>query len=94
MRFFQNSDGGPHVGRVAGLLYAFILVLGCIGSHVLEPHCLAQTMFTVGWWLAFCKKRPTRTLSEMLNPIGILGLILVVLGLAGQAYFNGRPGAH
>ena len=89
MKFFETSEGRPHIGRIAGLIYAFSLVFGCTGSHLLEPQCLARIIFTVGWWLAFCHKRPTRTLSELLNPFGIVGVILIVSGLAGQVYFSG-----
>ena len=90
MKFLETSEGRLHIGRIAGLIYAFSLVFGCIGSHVLEPHCLSRIVFTVGWWLAFCDKRPSRTFSDMRKPFGIAGGILIVLGLAGQFYFSGR----
>jgi hypothetical protein len=89
MKFFQTSDGRLHGGRIAGFLYVISLVLGCRELRVLEPSCLMQILFTMGWWLSFCGKRP-RTLSEMAQPAGIIGVILILLGLAGQFYFVGR----
>lgn len=91
MKFFQNSEGRPHVGRIAGLLYVVALVPGCREFLVLEPLCLARISFTAGWWLSFGGKRSLFTLSEIVHPPGIIGAILMVLGLVGQFYFVGHP---
>jgi hypothetical protein len=85
MEFFQTSEGRLHAGRIAGLLYVVALAPGCI--LVVEPLCLMRIIFTAGWWLSFGEKQPARTLSEMLHPIGIIGIILILLGIAGQFYF-------
>jgi hypothetical protein len=63
---------------LAGLLYVAGLAWHCRGSHVLEPGCLAEILYVTGWWLSFCGKRP-RALSD---PIVIIGIILIGLGLA------------
>jgi len=87
MKFFQTSEGRLHVGRIAGLVYVVGLVPGC---RELEPLCLMRIIFTAGWWLSFGEKRPAHTLSEMVHPIGIIGVILILLGIAGQFYFVGH----
>ena len=84
MKFFQTSEGRPHIGRIAGVLYVVGLLPGCRWFLVVEPVCLLRIIFAAGWWLAFGKKQPAHTLSEMVNPIGIIGLIPILLGLAGQ----------
>jgi len=90
MKFFQTSEGRPHIGRIAGLLYVVALVPGCREFLVVEPLCLMRIIFTAGWWLSFGEKRPAHTLSEMVHPIGIIGVILILLGIAGQFYFVGH----
>jgi hypothetical protein len=90
MKFFQTNEGRLHTGRIAGFLYVVALVPGCREFLVMEPLCWMRITFTAGWWLCCCDKRPPRTLSEMLHPLGILGIILIVLGIAGQFYFVGR----
>ena len=90
MKFFQTSEGRPHIGRIAGLLFVVALVPGCIEVPVLEPLCLMRIICTAGWWLSFGEKRPARTLSEMVHPLGINGVILILLGTAGQFYFVGH----
>ncbi len=90
VKFFQTSEGRPHVGRIAGLIYVVALVPGCREFLVVEPLCLARIIFTAGWWLSFAGKRPVFTLSEMIHPLGIIGAFLMVLGLAGQFYFAGH----
>ena len=89
MKFFQTSEGRPHIGRSAGVLYVVGLVPGCREFLVVEPVCLLRIIATAGWWLSFGKKQPAHTLSEIVNPIGIIGLILILRGLAGQ-YFVGH----
>jgi hypothetical protein len=85
-RFFRTSEGRLHGNRIAGLGYIFIVVLECREFQVLEPSCLMWIIFTTGWWLSCCGKR-SRTLAD---PIGIIGGILILLGLAGLFYFVGR----
>ena len=90
MKFFQTSKGRPHIGRIAGLLYVVALVPGCREFLVVEPLCLMRIIFTAGWWLSFGEKRPAHTLSEMVHPIGIIGVTLILLGIAGEFYFVGH----
>ncbi len=66
-------------------MYAVALVPGCIESPVLDPICLSRIAFTLGWWLAFGRKLPARTLLE--KAPGIVGAILVLIGIVGQFYF-------
>jgi len=88
MKFFQTSEGRLHTGRIAGLILVVGLVPGCL--EVVDPLCLMRIVFTAGWWLSFGEKRPAHTLSEMVHPIGIIGVILILLGIAGQFYFVGH----
>ena len=90
MKFFQTSEGVPHIGRIAGLIYAVVLVPGCMEAPVLEPLCLMRIVFTAGWWLSFCGKRPARALAQMAHPLGMIGFTLILLGIAGQFYFVGH----
>jgi hypothetical protein len=84
MEFFRTTEGRVHTGRIAGLLYLLVAVLGCRNFLVLEPLCVEKVAFAAGWWLCFAGNRPARTLSEMANPRGILGTVLLLLGIAGQ----------
>ncbi len=88
MKFFETSEGRLHTNRIGGLLLVVSLVPGCI--RVVEPLCLMRIIFVAGFWLCFCEKRPARTLSEMLHPLGIIGTILCLTGLAGSFYFIGH----
>jgi hypothetical protein len=58
---------------------------GCIHFH--DAYCYAGITFIAGWWLCFGEKQSKGAFREMLHPLGIVGLILVVLGIAGQFYF-------
>lgn len=87
MTFFETNEGRLHTGRIGGLIYILALLPGCF--HVTEPLCLMRIVFTAGWWLSFCDKRPAHTLSEMAHPLRIIGVILILLGIAGQFYFVG-----
>jgi hypothetical protein len=78
MKFFQISEGRLHAGRIAGLLYVVALVPGCREVLVVEPLCLMRIIFTAGWWLSFGEKQPARSLSEMLHPLGIIGIALIL----------------
>jgi hypothetical protein len=90
MEFVQTNEGRLHIGRIAGLIYILALVPGCREFLTLEPLCLARFIFTAGWWLCFTEKQPARTLSEIVRPRGIVGLILILVGIAGQFYFVGH----
>jgi hypothetical protein len=86
--FFQTREGRLHTGRIAGALYVIVAAPGCIVSP--DRICFARITCIAGWWLCFGAKQSPRTLREMLHPLGMIGLILVVLGLAGQFYFVRR----
>jgi hypothetical protein len=58
----------------------------CIHSH--NAYCFAGITFVAGWWLCFGTKQRRFYFREMFHPLGIIGLILLVLGLAGQFYFS------
>jgi len=90
MKFLQTSEGRLHIGRIAGILYVVGSLPGCIRVPVLEQLCLMRAIFIAGWWLSYGEKRPACTLSEMARPLGIIGVILMLLGLAGQFYFVGH----
>jgi hypothetical protein len=90
MKFSQTSEGRLHAGRIAGLMYVVAVVPGCIMVPVPDPFCLMRIIFTAGWWVSFGHKRPARTLSEMAHPLGIIGAIMILLGIAGQFYFAWR----
>lgn len=89
MRFFQTSEGRLHVGRIGGLLFSVAAAAGFREFPVVDPLCWMRTIFAAGWWLSFCEKRLPRTLSEM-RPLGIIGLVLILFGVAGEFYFVGR----
>ena len=86
--FFRTDEGRPHIGRICGLLYLVGFTPQCIEFR--DPYCFAGLTFIAGWWLCFGAKQAKRSYREMLHPIGIIGLILIVLGLAGQFYFVRR----
>lgn len=90
MKFFHTGEGRLHFGRIAGVVYVVALVPGCREFLMMEPLCVMRMVFTAGWWLSCCQKRPPHTLSEMFHPAGIVGIILILLGMAGQFYFTGR----
>ena len=92
MTFFEDEQGRPHGPRICAVLYAVALSWGC-GTNVFEPLCLARVSFTVGWWFAFCDKRHTGTLSEIiLRPQNVIGLGLLTAGLIAQFRLTaGRP---
>jgi hypothetical protein len=85
--FFRTSDGRLHVGRLGGVLYTIGVAPGCIEFH--DLYCFAAVTFIAGWCLCFGAKQ-RRTFREMLDPVGIFGTILMVLGIAGQFYFVRR----
>jgi hypothetical protein len=85
--FFQTSEGRLHAGRLAGVVYTVALLPGCYLFVYVDAMCVARIVFTVGWWLSFCDKRPAHTGSELLtNARRVLGIVLVVVGIVGQFY--------
>jgi hypothetical protein len=92
MTFFQDDEGHLHGGRLAAVLYTVGLIPGC-GSHVFAPLCLSRAVFALGWWIAFCEKRPSRTFSELAHhPHSVVGVTLLISALIAQTYFAGpRP---
>lgn len=85
--FFRTREGRLHVGRLRGVLYTIGVAPGRIEFH--DQYCFADVTSIAGWCLCFGAKH-RRTFREMLDPVGILGTILMVLGIAGQFYFVRR----
>ena len=83
--FVKDGEGRLHVGRIAGVLYLIGIAPRCILSH--DAYCDANITFIAGWWLCFCTKQRRIYFREMFDPLGIVGLLLVALGLAGSFYF-------
>jgi hypothetical protein len=86
--FFKTSENRLHAGRIGGVLYVFGIAPGCVEFH--DPYCLAGITLIAGWWLCFGAKQPKRSFREILHPLGIIGFVLIVLGIAGQFYFVRR----
>lgn len=82
MDFFKYDNGRIHGARIAGMIY--VLALALWFPKVQLPMSIARTVFTVGWWLTFCDKRPSR-LSDY-GARHIAGLIFVVGGILAQFY--------
>jgi hypothetical protein len=84
MEFFKTDEGVIHGNRIAGTVYTIILLTCGYAPALL---CSMRVASTLGWWLAFCSKHPCRSWSGTVsNPARIAGIILVVLGIAGQFY--------
>jgi hypothetical protein len=99
MKFFLTSEGQPHIFRIGGLLSVIIAAIWCrecvaepaaTRSALAEPLCFMNSIFAAGWWLVGGSKRPVRTWSEMAHPLRIIGVILILVSLAGQFYFPGH----
>jgi len=88
LEFFRTSDG-RHGARIAGALYAIGLPWAC-NFHLMQPRCGATIVFVPGWWLPFCGKRgiDNKLSSLLATPVRIAGIVLVLAGLAGLAYFT------
>lgn len=91
MGFFKTSEGRPHSGRIAGIIYIISLFPGCRFFHDIDRLCVMRIVFTAGWWLSFCDQTQPRTFSEMLqDPRRVVGIITLVVGLVGHLYSIGR----
>jgi hypothetical protein len=85
MDFFKDETGRLHAGRIVGVIYILALFPWFTGK-LLSPMGIARTVFTAGWWLTFCDKRPLR-FSELLTGVRLVaGVILTTGGLAAQFY--------
>jgi hypothetical protein len=85
MDFFKDEDGRLHATRIVGVIYILALFPWLTGD-LLTPMGTARTVFTAGWWLTFCDKRPLHV-SELLAGVrAVAGVILTVGGLAAQFY--------
>ncbi len=92
MAFFETSEGRLHFGRIAGAIYTIGLVPSCLTLwYGADPMCMMRLMYTAGWWLSFCDKRPDAAARDLLSsPRRLLGIVLVVFGLIGSFYFIGH----
>lgn len=86
--FFHDSEDRLHVGRICGVLYVIGIAPGCLLFH--DAYCYAGIAVIAGWCLCFGAKQRKSTFREMFHPLGIVGIILIVLGVAGQFYFTRR----
>jgi len=84
MKFFQTAEGRVHTSRIAGVALLVCLVPACI--HIVEPLCLTRIIFTVGYWLLCCRKEPASRMLGRLDPIRVIGIVLILLGTIGQFY--------
>ena len=69
-----------------GVVYTVALLPGCYLFFDVDAMCVTRTLFTVGWWLSFCDKRPPYTGSELLTAWRARGIVFVVAGIVGQFY--------
>ena len=90
MNFFKTSEGGPHAGRIAALIYIIALGPGCNYFRDVDTTCLLRIVSTVGWCLSFAAKRPVVTWADMLTPVRLIGLIMITVGLFGQFFVPGH----
>ncbi|HXI30924.1 MAG TPA: hypothetical protein VNG89_20945 [Vicinamibacterales bacterium] len=89
MGFFKTSDGLPHSGRIAGVIYLVSLFPGCEYFQEIDTLCLMRIVSTAGWWLAFSDKRTPRTFFDLVqHPRRVLGFLALGIGLIGQFYFR------
>jgi len=63
MDFFKTAAGHIHVGRVAFVGYISFIV-ACLASGVDGRIGGGFITFAMGWWIAFCGKRPPHTWAE------------------------------
>jgi hypothetical protein len=86
MEFFNTSEGRLHFARIAGVLYAVGLLVGCVESPRLDRRCIMRITYTAGWWLSFCDKGSTHAVSALVNVRRLCGILLVLIGLIGSFY--------
>ena len=91
MGLFKTSDGYAHVGRIAAVTYTFALFPGCEYFHRVDRLCVMRIVTAIGWWLAFAvrKRRVLKASEFFLDPVSLLGVLTLVIGLVGQSYFTG-----
>ena len=85
--FFQDTQGRLHGARIAGVIYAFGLVITFPALLRGTPELAVwacRGCFTLGWALAFCDKEVPRSLLQPFRIRHGIGLLLIVIGLAGQ----------
>lgn len=87
MEVLKTAEGDVHRGRIAGVFLLIALVASCALNPTGMDMCAARATFTIGWWLAYCRKRTSRAISgTFATPVQSLGVILLFLGVAGQFY--------
>ena len=90
MGFFKTNDGSLHTGRAAGMCFALALVPGCESFHLIGRLCVMRIVTTIGWWLAFGVRKRLLKVSELFaDPVSVLGMLTVAIGLVLQFYFTG-----
>jgi hypothetical protein len=87
MSFFRTADGRVHFLRIGAVLYTLAVLLGCGFNLHPDALCLTRLVSSVGWWIAFsAKELPTSSRDAILSLRGILGVALLLAGLAGNSY--------
>jgi hypothetical protein len=87
MEFFKTDKGELHRTRVVGVLIVVAFLTSCGLDLGAVDICAARAAFTIGWWLAFCGKRPVQEWSgTFATPLRSVGIVLVFLGVFGQFY--------
>lgn len=87
MEFFKTDQGERHQARVAGVFVLVALVVSCALTPWAVDMCAARAAFAIGWWVAFCSKRPVqRGSGTYATPLRSFGIVLMFLGAFGQFY--------
>ena len=78
MDFFKTDKGIVHVGRLAFVGYVIATVL-CMVGHAAAGVGGTLITFAMGWWVAFCGKRPPLRWTEYNSGVRLrFGLALCV----------------
>lgn len=84
IRLAQGAEGQRGIALTVGLLLILALIVSW--KDALKPDLLfvMRAIFTVGWWIAFCGKRPSSTASEKHHRLVQIGVLLVLAGAVLQ----------
>jgi hypothetical protein len=85
MDFFKDDNGRLHGARIAGVIYILAVVHGLVEDWV-NPMWAVRIITTAGWCLAFCDKRPPRSSELLTGGRHVVGLVMLVAGIALQFY--------
>jgi hypothetical protein len=92
MNFLRDDRDSLHCPRLAGFIYiagaAYIFLLDHGRPDTFVRLWVPRLTFTLGWWLAFCDKRPARTTAEILTvPRRAIGFVLALFGLLAPRFW-------